>query len=105
MINPDSPPITIRPAHAEDAVAIASLADLDSAAIPQGPLIVAEIDGELRVALSARDGTVIADPFHRTLELSQLMRDLTERTGTARSPRHRLRTPAGLLRVLRLRPA
>jgi hypothetical protein len=33
------------------------------------PTVVAEVDGALRAALSLRDGSVIAGPFHATSDL------------------------------------
>jgi hypothetical protein len=69
------PAITIRPAYADDDHALVRLAALDSATVmPARPLLVAEIDDEIRAALSQSDGTVIADPFHRTRELVDLLR-------------------------------
>ena len=67
-------PITIRPAAAHDAPRLAALAILDSAALPAGPVVVAEVDGELRAAVSQADGRAIADPFHPTLDLVELLR-------------------------------
>jgi hypothetical protein len=67
-------PITIRPAYADDASAVARLAALDSAPIPTGPMLVAEVDGELYAALSLADGGVIADPFHLTRLHVELLR-------------------------------
>ncbi|MDQ6775136.1 MAG: hypothetical protein M3071_02710, partial [Actinomycetota bacterium] len=56
--------ITIRPAYPDDERALARLAALDSAAAPpESPRVVAEVDGELRAALSLQDGSAIADPF------------------------------------------
>ena len=67
--------ITIRPAYADDQTALARLAVLDSAAgVPAAPLLLAEVDGELRAALSLADGSVIADPFFPTLHLVTLLR-------------------------------
>ncbi len=66
--------ITIRPAYADDDAALIRLATLDSAAVPTGPLLLAEVDGELRAALATDDGSVIADPFFRTAELTSLLR-------------------------------
>jgi hypothetical protein len=59
-------PILIRNATERDAEAIARLAQLDSSPAPDGALLVAEVDGELRAALRVSDHAVIADPFHRT---------------------------------------
>jgi hypothetical protein len=68
-------PITIRPAYADDEAAIRRLAALDSAPMPHGALLLAEVDGELRVAVSSDGHWAIADPFHRTLELVALVRN------------------------------
>jgi hypothetical protein len=70
-----SPMITIRHAYADDELALTRLAVLDSApAAPAQPLLLAEVDGELRAALSLSDGTAIADPFFPTADLLQLLR-------------------------------
>ncbi len=67
--------ITIRPAYADDELALTRLAALDSAeAVPPAPLVVAEVDGELRAALSMPTGRAIADPFFPTLHLLALLR-------------------------------
>ena len=69
------PEITIRPAYADDELALRRLAAVDSAdAVPPAPLLLAELDGELRVALSLADGSAIADPFVRTAEVLELLR-------------------------------
>ncbi|MHB8691124.1 MAG: hypothetical protein ACYDHH_07735 [Solirubrobacteraceae bacterium] len=65
--------ITIRPAYADDELAIKRLAELDSASVPEGPLLLAEVEGELLAAISLRDQTVIADPFIRTADLVALL--------------------------------
>jgi hypothetical protein len=70
-MNMDS--ITIRPAYADDELAIRKLAELDSAAVPERPLLLAEVEGELRAAISLRDQAVIADPFVRTADLVALL--------------------------------
>ncbi len=67
--------IAIRRAYADDATDLTRLAALDSAAAPPTPpLLVAEIDGVLSVALSLVDGGAIADPFKRTTEALALLR-------------------------------
>ena len=67
--------ITIRPAYADDHPALARLAALDSAAaVPASPVLVAEVDDELRAALSLAEETVIADPFFPTQHLVRLLR-------------------------------
>jgi len=85
MLSHPTHPITIRPAYAEDEVAVRRLAALDSAPVPCGALMLAEVDGELRVAVSADGRKAIADPFHRTLELVALVRDYVTRTAAAAS--------------------
>ena len=67
--------ITLRYAFPDDDAAIARLAALDSASVPDAPLLVAEVGGELRAAISLADGGVIADPFHPTAALVALLRE------------------------------
>lgn len=81
------PPVTIRFAGACDAAALADLAGLDSAKPPAEPILVAEVEGGLRAALSLADGAVIADPFHPTLAILELLRTRAEQLEQRR--RHR----------------
>lgn len=67
-------PVSIRMASDEDAAAVRRLAERDSAAVPAGPVLVAEVAGELRAAIALDRGTVIADPFRHTWELVALLR-------------------------------
>lgn len=73
-------PVTIRPASADDQRAVWRLAALDSAPVPGGPLLLAEVEGELRAAVSMSDSVAIADPFHLTADLVGLLRDHISRT-------------------------
>ncbi len=73
MTHVSSQAITIRAAHGGDGAAVARLAALDSAEVPGGELLLAEVGGELQAALSLDDGAVIADPFRRTAELVRLL--------------------------------
>ena len=67
--------VVIRPAQGiEDAVALRSLAELDSKKVAAGPALLAEVDGEARAALFLADGRVVADPFHPTSDLAALLR-------------------------------
>jgi hypothetical protein len=66
-------PITIRRAHPEEP-GVLRVAALDSARVPRSPLLVAEVDGDVRAVLSLDDGSAISDPFHRTGELVELLR-------------------------------
>jgi hypothetical protein len=65
----------IRYAGPDDERALMHLAALDSATVPASPILVAEVDGELRAAISLADSTAIADPFHRTAHLVQALRE------------------------------
>jgi hypothetical protein len=89
------PPVTIRFAHGYDAAALAALAQLDSAEQLAPPALVAEVGGELRAARSLVNGAVIADPFHPTGELVDLL-DVRARQFAAEPRRgllQRLTTP------------
>lgn len=85
--------IVIRPAYADDELALRRLATLDSASVPAAPLLLGEIEGELRAALSLEDGTAVADPFFPTLHLVELLRWHASVDARARTPlrRHSLR--------------
>jgi hypothetical protein len=98
-MNTLSSQITIRPGYADDHTALARLAALDSASFPAGPLLVAELDGELSAALSLHDGTSIADPFRPTAAIVALLRA----HAAAARPAPRRRPRRGL--QLRLSPA
>jgi hypothetical protein len=77
--------ILIRHADSGDALTLLRLAALDSAlSPPPAPLLVAELDGELKVALSLRDGSVIADPFTYTTDVVTLLK-LSARAELAQS--------------------
>ena len=66
--------IVIRADQPDDQRALTRLAGLDSASVPASPLLVAEVGGEIRAALSLSDGAAIANPFHRTASLVDLLR-------------------------------
>jgi hypothetical protein len=84
---PTTDTVVIRPAEGiEDAVALRSLAELDSKKAADGPALLAEVDGEARAALFLADGRIVADPFHPTADLAALLRARTE-TGERRSSR------------------
>jgi hypothetical protein len=66
--------LTIRMAVARDDAALGRLAQLDSAPAPKRvPMLVAEVGGELRAALSLDGGRAIADPFRPTAELVAIL--------------------------------
>jgi len=66
--------VTLRLAVAGDSGRLQTLAQLDSAPAPSGPMLIAEVDGRLRAALPLDGGAPIADPFHRTADVVELLR-------------------------------
>ena len=66
--------VELRPACPADRPAMARLAQLDSARVPTGRLLVAESGGALRAALSIDTGGVIADPFVPSAHLVAALR-------------------------------
>ena len=83
--------VTIRFSRPDDAAAIAKLAQLDSARLPQGRLLVAEVAGELHAALPVDGGPAIADPFRHTRDLVSLLEVRRSQTRRTRTVRRRLR--------------
>jgi len=66
-------PIFIRPAQGSDVGALRRLAELDSAHVPGGALLVAETDGALVAAHDPATGATIADPFRHTAAVVELL--------------------------------
>ena len=58
-----APALTLRFAGPADTDAIDRLAQLDSRRSPRGPVLVAEVGGELWAAMSLDDRHAVADPF------------------------------------------
>lgn len=90
----ESTEIVIRVPGPEDLPRIARVAGLDSAQMPTGPMLVASVDGQIRAAISLDDGRVIADPFHRTSELADMLRIRAIASG-ARASDSAERQPSG----------
>ena len=67
-------PIMIRRSTDEDQVAIQELASLDSRRPPNGEALLAFTGTELRAALPLDGGEPVADPFHHTAEIVELLR-------------------------------
>jgi hypothetical protein len=90
MTRTDYTTITIRTGSANDRDVV-RIAALDSSRVPAGEVLIAEADGEARAALSLTDGSIVADPFSRTADLTQLLRLQAARAGAqisrAPSPR------------------
>ena len=66
--------ITISQSTAADSENVWRLALLDDRRAPVGPALLAYVDGELRAAVGLADGQAIADPFHPTAELVEILR-------------------------------
>jgi hypothetical protein len=78
--------IAIRPARDTDATRLRWLAQRDSAALPAGGLLVAEVGGAITAAVAIDTGETIADPFRRTSELVALLRMRAEQARGRRAP-------------------
>jgi hypothetical protein len=91
--------MTVRRATAADESLLRRLATLDSAVPLTGDVLVAEVDGEVRAAVSIESGRVIADPFRPAHGPTEL---LTLRARQLRAPISRLpRGTRALARILR----
>jgi hypothetical protein len=66
--------IEIRSAGDGDARALRRLASLSGELLPEGPFVLAEVDGEPLAALSLSTGASLADPFRATYDLVALLR-------------------------------
>jgi len=65
--------IQIRLADEADNSTLLRLAALDSAPAPHGPVLVADIDGEIVAARPGSGTRSIADPFRPTADISELL--------------------------------
>lgn len=99
--------LTIRMLNEGDEPALSHLAQRDSAAIPVGELLGAELDGALiaAVTVSHPDRRALADPFVATEQAVTLLdlraRQLRDESHSASRRRHRPRRP----RIARARGA
>ena len=83
--------IIIRSSTEHDSPALARLAALDSAPVPNGRALVAEVDGEMRAALPMDGSRPIADPFAETTHLVELLQAHAAALGTPRPRRNGVR--------------
>jgi hypothetical protein len=94
--------VTLRFGFPDDLAALTRLATLDSSVPPPQPVLVAEVAGQLRAAVSLSDGSVVADPFFPSAPVVDLLRArAAQLRHAAREDRHgrrRLRS-AGRLRL------
>ena len=65
--------VTVRLAEKGDARELVRLAALDSAQVPSGPALRAEVDGRAVAALPLLGGSAIADPFRRTAAMVAML--------------------------------
>lgn len=65
--------ITIRLTDPTDVDELRRVAQRDSRTVPQGEVLIAIDQGEIRAAISLGSGEVIADPFHHTDELVRML--------------------------------
>ena len=69
-----SEPITITHSTEADVPSVRRLAALDDRRPPHGPALLAYVGGELRAAVGLLDGQAVADPFHLTADIIDLLR-------------------------------
>jgi hypothetical protein len=100
MTNIQTDPIVLRPSRGEHPE-IRRLAALDTADALEGAVLVAEVAGAPRAAISLTDGRVVADPFSSTTDLADLLRLRAQRLGVARPRRSWLRFAPAERRVPR----
>jgi len=97
--------VTVRLADYSDAAALVRLADLDGARVPDGPVLMAEAGDRPVAALPLDGGRAIADPFHRTTALVEMLdlraRQLRASTQPRAGRRERFRNA---LHIPRIRP-
>jgi hypothetical protein len=65
--------VTVRLAGERDRASLGRLAERDGRPEPHAPVLVAEAEGTVLAARSLSDGRSIADPFHHTAHLSELL--------------------------------
>jgi len=87
--------LVIRAAEEGDSEPIARIAQLDSATVPAGDLLVAELGGEIVAILPLGGGRAIADPFRRSADAVELLHQRARQVGgsAAKTPRVIARTP------------
>jgi hypothetical protein len=68
-----APSVVIRAARGSDGDVLRRLAELDSARLPGGDMLIAEAEGMVIAAHSPATGATIADPFRRTAEVVELL--------------------------------
>lgn len=101
-----APTIAIRPALEADAAAVRRLAALDTAPVPEGPLLLGVVDGEVLAAVPVGGGRAVADPFRPTAEVVDLLHLRAARLrGDVEPARGGPRVALAIARRLRRSPA
>jgi hypothetical protein len=95
-------PATIRLAANSDLPAIARLAELDSARLPRGRVLIAELRGNVVAAISVESGVLFADPFVSTADVVKVLRAKAAAMG-ADDPETRRRRTSLAARVREVR--
>ena len=90
--------LTVRRFQERDIDGIRRLAELDGKRAPSGPVLVAEVEGQLVAALPLDGGHALADPFRPSATIVELLR-LRAAQLKGRRPARRLRLPAWRPRV------
>ena len=85
----------------QDDRVVRKLAELDSSRPPQGPVVVALVDGRPVAAASLVDGGVVADPFVPSADVVELLQARVAATAQAAARPRRRRFPV----IPRIRPA
>jgi hypothetical protein len=80
--------VTLRFGSLSDQGPLAALAELDSTASLAEPVLLAEVDGQLRAALALTGGLVVADPFYPTADLIDLLRARARQLEATTRSRH-----------------
>jgi hypothetical protein len=88
---PEVEPVAIRHAVPADRDTIERLAALDSAEVPTGEILIAEVAGEPRAAIDVAGGRTVADPFQRTRHAVEQLTSRSAELRKAATPRRRLR--------------
>ena len=79
--------ITIRRSTFSDQTRIMRLAALDDRPAPHGDALLAFVGGDLRAVLGVAEGRIVADPFHLTQELVDLLQFRADQERDARKRR------------------
>ncbi|HEV2752286.1 MAG TPA: hypothetical protein VGV36_00480 [Solirubrobacteraceae bacterium] len=97
--------VTVRWAQPGDEAALRRLAERDSVRVPADPVLVAQEAGEIRAAMGMGQPSVVADPFHPTAHLVELLELRAAQLRRQRSSFPRPRRRAARSRAWRPQPA